>query len=84
LPLFGKAGSSVEILGTDLTGATGVTFNGTRAAFTVVSATEINATVPRGATTGTIEVATPGGTLASFPAFQVLPRTERGLSPART
>jgi uncharacterized protein (TIGR03437 family) len=59
------------ILGTDLTGASAVSFNGKAAAYKVVSATEITATVPSDATTGTIEVTTPGGKLESWP-FQVL------------
>jgi hypothetical protein len=50
-----------------------VTFNGTPATFTVVSNSLIKATVPAGATTGTIEVTTPGGVLASNVAFQILP-----------
>jgi hypothetical protein len=41
-------GAVIMILGTDLTGATRVSFNGTPAAFTVVSATEITTTVPTG------------------------------------
>jgi uncharacterized repeat protein (TIGR03803 family) len=67
----GKAGSSVIVLGNDLTGATSVTFNGTSAAFTIVSSTEITATVPKGATTGAVVVTTPGGTLNSNKNFQV-------------
>jgi uncharacterized repeat protein (TIGR03803 family) len=69
----GKVGAAVKILGTDLTGATSVTFDGTAAAFTVVSASEITTTVPTGATTGTVEVVTPNGTLSSNAPFQVLP-----------
>jgi uncharacterized protein (TIGR03437 family) len=42
-----------------LTGATSVTFNGTPATFTVVSATEITTTVPAGATTGEVQAITP-------------------------
>jgi hypothetical protein len=38
---------------------------------TVVSATEITATVPTGAKTGTVEVTTPSGTLKSNVAFVV-------------
>jgi uncharacterized repeat protein (TIGR03803 family) len=71
VPTSGAAGSVVMILGTDLTGAKSVTFNGKPAEFKVVSATEITTTVPSGATTGTVEVTTPRGTLKSFP-FQVL------------
>ena len=72
-PAFGKVGAVVKILGTNLTGATSVSFNGTAAGFTVVSPSLIATTVPVGATNGTIQVTTPGGTLASNLAFRVLP-----------
>jgi len=68
----GKVGSTVIVLGTNLTGASSVTFNGTAAAFTVVSPTEITAVVPAGATLGPLAVTTPGGTLFSS-LFQVEP-----------
>lgn len=67
----GKVGTKVVILGTNLTGSTSVTFNGTAASFKVVSSSEITASVPTGATTGTVKVVTPGGTLSSNVAFQV-------------
>jgi uncharacterized repeat protein (TIGR03803 family) len=70
-PTSGKVGSSVIILGTDLTSATSVTFNGTAAVFSIVSATEITTTVPAGATSGAVEVVTPSGTLSSNVAFHV-------------
>ena len=70
---FGKVGTAVRILGTDLTGATSVTFNGTAATFTVVSRSEITTTVPTGATTGTVEVTIPSGTLNSNTEFSVTP-----------
>src|SRR5260370_21572804 len=70
VPTAGKVGVKVKILGTSLTGATSVNFNGVAATFTVVSATEITTTVPTGATTGTVQVVTPGGTLLSNVAFQ--------------
>jgi uncharacterized protein (TIGR03437 family) len=60
------------ILGTDLTGATSVTFNGKAAAFTIVSSSEIRASVPADASTGKVEVATPHGTLTSNVPFRVL------------
>ncbi len=66
-------GTAVRILGTDLTGATSVTFNGTAATFTVVSRSEITTTVPTGATTGTVEVTIPSGTLNSNTEFSVTP-----------
>ena len=73
LPGFGKVAEGVEILGTDLTGATIVSFNGTAAAFKVVSSTEIRTTVPAGATTGKVQVVTPTGRLSSSVDFIVLP-----------
>lgn len=72
LPVAAKVGATIGILGTDLTGATTVTFNGTTAKFNVVSKTLIEAKVPSGATTGTIEVQLPGGTLSSNVPFIVL------------
>jgi uncharacterized repeat protein (TIGR03803 family) len=68
-----KVGSSVIILGSDLTGATSVTFHGTPASFSFVSATEITAAVPTGATTGKIQVVTPAGPLSSNVPFHVIP-----------
>lgn len=70
-PASGKVGASVTILGDDLTGSTGVSFNGTAATFTVVSSTEIRATVPTGATAGKITVTTADGILKSNAAFRV-------------
>lgn len=72
-PNSGRAGRIVTILGNNLTGATSVTFNGTAALFKVESDTDIRAKVPSGATTGTIEVTTPTGTLSSTFGFQVVP-----------
>ena len=69
----GKAGDPIIILGNNLTGSTGVTFNGTAATFSVVSATDISAAIPTGATTGKIQVVTPTNSLSSNVAFTVLP-----------
>jgi uncharacterized repeat protein (TIGR03803 family) len=69
----GKTGSHLMILGNNLTGATAVNFNGTPSAFTVPSQTEIETTVPTGATTGFVTVATPSGTLTSNKPFRVIP-----------
>jgi hypothetical protein len=71
LPLTGPVGTDVTIAGTDFTGATDVTFNGTSAVFTVDSAIQISATVPAGATTGAVAVTTPSGTGTSVVAFTV-------------
>jgi uncharacterized repeat protein (TIGR03803 family) len=72
-PTSRVAGASVQILGMNLLGATSVTFNGTAATFTVVSRSLITTTVPIGATTGTVQVVTPGGTLSSNVPFTVKP-----------
>jgi uncharacterized delta-60 repeat protein len=69
--LSGSVGTSLNITGTNLTGATAVAFNGTTATYTVNSATEITATVPAGATSGTVSVTTPGGTANSTDSFTV-------------
>jgi IPT/TIG domain len=71
LPTSGAVGASVIILGTKLTGATSVTFNGVAAAFQVVSGSEITTTVPTGATTGPVVVVTPNATLTSNVNFVV-------------
>src|SRR6202007_1587708 len=72
-PASGPAGTSVTISGTNFTGATAVLFNGTSASFTVNSATAITATVPSGATTGTISVTPPAGPSSSAASFTVGP-----------
>jgi hypothetical protein len=69
----GNVGQRVGILGQGFTGTTGVSFNGTSAAFTVESSTFITATVPLGATSGFVEVATLSGTLKSNASFRVVP-----------
>jgi len=67
-------GIPVTITGSGFTGATSVKFNGTTAGYTVDSATQITATVPANATTGTITVTTPAGTATSASSFTVAPR----------
>jgi bacillolysin len=64
-------GSAVTLTGTNLAGATAVSFNATAATFTAVSAATITTTVPAGATSGAISVTTPNG-IASI-SFTVLP-----------
>ena len=61
-PTSGPVGTSVTLTGTNLGSATGVSFNGTAATFSVVNATTITATVPTGATTGNVTVTAGGGT----------------------
>jgi hypothetical protein len=72
-PNFARVGQTVTILGNDLMDTTSVTFNGTSATFTVGSGgTYLKATVPAGATTGTIQVKTPTGRLNSNVKFHVI------------
>jgi hypothetical protein len=67
-PSTAYPGDTVTITGTNLTGATSVTFGGTpAAAYTVVSATSVKAKLGAGAA-GAVNVVTPGGT-ASFTGF---------------
>ena len=72
-PTSAEVGAIVKILGTGLTGATAVSFNGAAAVFDVVSSSEIAAAVPAGATTGKVDVTLPNGTLSSNVPFRVLP-----------
>lgn len=72
-PSSGEVGLRITILGNNLKGATAVSFNGVAASFRVASSTEIRATVPLGATTGTVSVSTRGGTLESSRPFYVTP-----------
>ncbi|MGC8887144.1 MAG: cadherin-like domain-containing protein [Verrucomicrobiia bacterium] len=72
-PVVGPTGTVVTITGSNLSGATFVGFNGTSAAFTVMSDTQISAIVPAGATYGRIVVAGPGGVGASAGGFVVRP-----------
>jgi uncharacterized repeat protein (TIGR03803 family) len=71
-PSSGAVGAPVVLLGTSLTGATTVTFNGTAATFRVASGSEIKTSVPSGATSGLVEVTTPSGILKSSAPFRVI------------
>jgi uncharacterized repeat protein (TIGR01451 family) len=71
-PGSGNTGASVVITGTDFTAVSGVKFNGTAATFTGNTSSQITATVPASATTGTISVIAGGGTGTSASAFTVL------------
>lgn len=71
-PTTAATGATIVITGTNLTGATAVSFGGTPAAsFTVVSGTTINAVVGAGSS-GSVAVTTNGGT-ASMPGFTFIP-----------
>src|SRR5579872_7450021 len=68
-----RVGQTVGILGQGFNGTTSVSFNGTAANFVIQSRTLILATVPAGAATGSVTVATPSGTLTSNVPFRVIP-----------
>jgi IPT/TIG domain len=73
-PGSGLVGTVVTVNGTNITGATAVSFGGVAAAPTFVSATQVKAAVPVDAHTGQIGVTSPGGTGLSMASFKVLPK----------
>jgi uncharacterized repeat protein (TIGR03803 family) len=74
VPNHGPVGTVVTIAGSSLTQTTAVSFHGVPAtSFTVVSDSEVQATVPDGATTGHIEIWTAGGTYITYNTFIVTP-----------
>jgi uncharacterized repeat protein (TIGR01451 family) len=70
-PESGFPGTSVRLYGTGFLNATAVFFNGMAASFTVVSAGILDATVPQGATTGSIAMTSPSGAAQSSKSFFV-------------
>jgi len=81
-PSAGGAHATVTVTGTSLTDVTHVKLNGTSAAFSSLSATELTFTVPPGASTGTIQVTSASGSATSVGAFTVRsPPTITSLSP---
>ncbi|HEX9997489.1 MAG TPA: S8 family serine peptidase [Abditibacterium sp.] len=72
-PTSGPEGLLVTINGAKFDSATTVRFNGVDAAFAIVSAAKITATVPQGATTGPISVVNAAGTATSVGNFLVKP-----------
>jgi len=70
-PASGSVGDSVTITGPNLEGATAVTFNGVAATFTQDGNTQITAIVPKGATTGPIQLTTSVGTATGKTTFMV-------------
>lgn len=71
-PPSGSVGTTVTISGTGFTPAATVQFGGHDAVATFVSATDLTAVVPQGATTGKIRVTTAGGSVQSSALFTVL------------
>jgi hypothetical protein len=70
-PASGPAGTVVTIKGTNLAGATKVTFGGVTGSIVSDIATKLKVKVPLGARTGKIKVLTPGGHAKSASAFRV-------------
>jgi DNA/RNA endonuclease G (NUC1) len=68
-PSTSPTGTSITLTGTNLDSTTNVTFNGIAATYTIISPTEINATVPAGATVGPVTVNTLGGNATSASSF---------------
>ena len=74
VPNNGPVGTVLTIHGMSLKQTTAVSFDGVSAtSFTVVSNTELRATVPAGAKTGHIEITTAGGTFTTCNTFTVTP-----------
>lgn len=78
-PTGGPGGTSVDITGTNLTGATALTFNGVAAqSFTVNSATSMTAIAPNAGSTGQLCVTTPNGTACSSANYTYPPTIATG------
>jgi hypothetical protein len=69
IPKYGPVGTPVTLTGANLAAVTNVTFNGVKAVFSVVQGTNLVATVPVGATTGRLTVATPEGSFTTADSF---------------
>jgi hypothetical protein len=81
-PGSGGVGTTVTVTGSNFTGLTHVRLNGTSAAFTVRSDTQLTFTVPAGATTGTIAVTNGTASATSVGTFNVAARpTITSISP---
>ena len=74
----------MTITGTSLDTVTNVTFNGTVASYTITSPTQITATVPAGATSGSITVQGLGGNATSSSSFTVGPAPDLATSHTHT
>jgi hypothetical protein len=70
-PASGTPGTIVQVLGRSFAGATAVQFNGASADFKVTAEGQITAKVPTGASSGSITIVTPNGTVTSEGSFTV-------------
>ena len=81
-PAFGRTGTNVSISGTNLLGASAVSFGGIASVnFSVVNNSNLIAVVPPGAKTGLVRVIVPGASAFSPTNFVVRP-TISGFAPA--
>jgi hypothetical protein len=71
IPKKSPAGSTIRVVGTNLSEVTALLFNGVEASFVVQSPTEVEATVPAGQASGPISIKTPGGTSISLSDFEL-------------
>ncbi len=78
----GKVGKTIEILGQGFIGTTAVTFGAASGNFKVVTDTYLTATIPAGATTASVTVNTPGGTLTSSKTFRLTPQIKSFTPPS--
>jgi PKD repeat protein len=74
-PSCGLAGTSITILGTNLSGATNVSFNGTTSSIISNTATQIVVSAPVGVSSGTINITTPSGSVSTATLFNLNPVT---------
>jgi hypothetical protein len=81
-PSTGAVGTTVVVSGSNLTGASAVTFGGTSAAFKVTSSKSIVTAVPTGATTGPVTVTIRGQVATSRSPFTVTSAPTSGETPA--
>jgi PKD repeat protein len=72
-PTCGAAGTLVTITGSNLSGATNVSFNGTSAAITGNTTSQITVTAPVAVTAGLINVTTPLGSVPTSSNFNISP-----------
>jgi photosystem II stability/assembly factor-like uncharacterized protein len=70
-PTSGPVGTLVTVNGSNFGGASAVTFGGAPSSYTVLSSSQIRATVPPNAATGRVTVTTAGGTATSSGDFTV-------------
>lgn len=80
IPMEGKPGTSVLLLGTNLHQTKAILFNGVKANFTTFSPGVVYTSVPEGATTGPITIETMAGTGTSASSFKVIVENEPAIT----